>query len=279
MANYKDLIANDDNHFLGLLTEDSLEIDLVPVDRARAEVDIHTCAARLSVNNIRLEYSQYFNCAINHFKKEGDPKFMAFWNVYDIAKALIPTDSRNITAMKVHYGVSPSSEIVLFFEPIALIANNNQPATGTVEYNVIESKHYFAFDPFLNRFNEMDSGLIKKYLDLYNESISIARNAGNLNFDKFSKGVDSEAVIFTFQQFLNVIWDNKDSGYELSIFNAVRLDSNYNIYRHSLYLAPNLVRPPRSIAPFAALGPLTGVYADLGHLCPPNCPRVKFIIE
>ena len=223
--------------------------------------------------------------AVDTFAAEIDTASLRyFYNTYVVP--LIGPTGRKVTAMQITFGIDNTNKIILYYQPLCLAYSGTQSVNG-ITYSCYKSsatstKYYVYTKGAFSAANYKQ----KFYWDSarYTDSIEIRHNWAE-HISKFYLEGDTEdvhKVIYSFQEIFAVIRDNEPNGNDsLKISNstvtAQELNSKgvmANYIRHTLLLGPKTLNPVHIVT-------VKGLYADLGNLCPPDCPSsgVYYIIE
>lgn len=114
----------------------------------------------------------------------------------------------------------------------------------------------------------------EEYLERYKLVVNIKhrKDEGHLSFDP---GKDVKSVIFSFQEIFVLLYDNSTD--EIKIYNAIRKVYDFDGFevKHSLVLATEGTGYESKSFMYS----FYNRYANLTHLCPPNCARFLYPIE
>lgn len=204
----------------------------------------------------------------------GDPEsttsIEAFTSLFDKATDLRSNEANYLTGLKFHYGINDlGTKIVVLYQPVLFYRDQTIDLTNKI-YNFKEKLgSYYIWDG-ANIFVKIDNP--SPYFERYRTRIKI-KHFENANHSDFIQDTDTERAIFSFQEIFRLIRDNLDIENldvikNMWVYNAVLTteDDPAMEKRHSLLLSSEVYQQP--------LESLRGKFANLAHLCPPNCKVV-----
>jgi hypothetical protein len=247
-----------------IANEDPLLIDTMAVDSEAGDLRIRNCYTHLKIDGRTFGDSD----RVIDTTKNGYTPFLKLYNIA-LAKAGSPAGDY-LTGVKINLGIDNSGKISALYQAVGLnkskIQDPNLPPKK-VQYDVTSDTDYYSYDSGSGTF-ELKTDLTS--LAAYKTKICIVHdnNAGT-NCTSFIAGTDVELIIFSFQEIFSLIYDNDSD--TISICNAIEQDPSQTQtpVKHSLLLAPDGL----------GLLSLKGVYANLAHLCPPNCNQIAPTLE
>ena len=191
-----------------------------------------------------------------------------FVKLYTEAMKLYNNEPNYITALRIK--LTADDDIIrLIYQPILLLRYMVlNEAEKIVPYNVAAEGGSFIYDTVSRDFVSMPT-IFNTYPAKYKANMSILRNDDDDNetYTGYIQGIDTESVIFSFQEISTMISDNPTAK-RFFIFNCIKNYSNDPVapIKNSLILSPNLYpNDSHGITPFY------NMYGNLAHLCPPNC--------
>lgn len=281
--NPKNEIADLNPDFLTTLkNERALWLDKHVVEKVKGDDAITACDNYIQINSSPL------NGTLPTKIKKG-----ALYQLFKDSSALRSSEA-DILALKIHYGVTESNTICFCYQPIALNLKDELHDAEAQKHGIFL---IIAEGPIYN----YSSSVFQKITELelhserYRTGVKIFRYEGINDFNSFREG-DAKSAIFSFQEIFALLHDNDDSE-ELNIFNCIkRVHKTKNKFeiKHSLLLASLKFGPLDTtemflknlsegntveLSPFIIPIEFKGLYANLAHLCPPNCARFLYPLE
>lgn len=244
--------------------------DLFPFIPAENEINLKRCVVDRSeaseeifaVNHYLRLYDEVINGSTPVEIIKDASKFV---KLYTEAMKLYNNEPNYITALRIR--LTADEDIIrLVYQPILLLRSTVlNEAEKIVQYNIAAEGNDFIYDNASRDFIPMPA-IFNTYPAKYKANMSIIRNEEE-NHTRYIQGIDTEAVIFSFQEISTMISDNP-AAKRFFIFNCIKTYSNDPVasIRNSLMLSPNLY-PGDS----QGIGPFYKMYGNLAHLCPPNC--------
>jgi hypothetical protein len=280
--NPKDKIATTNSQLTALGSERALYLNDHVVDRIDGDNLIMACDEYIQIGTVPLN-------GLIHTKLGGSALFKLFNDSSGLRSSAV-----DILALKIHFAVNENNTLYFYYQPIAAKLNEefHDPHNRKQGlFLVIKEGPIYEYVNF--SFKEItDSGLPTAR---YEERTQIYRH-GSINAYKGINEEDTKATIFSFQEIFALMHDNDDSQ-ELNIFNCIKripqINHNFEV-KHSLLLATFSLRPAYNLKRFQkfSLGDadtisssliipidFKGLYANLTHLCPPNCSRLIYPLE
>ncbi len=256
-----------------LLQEDTTNLDLHPKPKEEAEAEIKACEHYLKVGDTN----------INGLVPIEKIKRIAFLELYIKANDLIG-EGNYLTGLKIEFGIDLANNLSLVYKPIRFY--NGTSNLGSSTYDKKEGVS-FKYNNGENRFDSISEDERCALVLRYEEIIRIKHSdrTGDTHTN-FIKGKDIESMIFSFQEIFALMYDNRSVGVNdifdrpnvnpILFFNYVKKEKidDYYSAKHSLLLSPNL-------QPKVEIGILDfkNMYANLAHLCPPNCERSGHVFK
>lgn len=192
-------------------------------------------------------------------------------SMFNKAMTLYNKQENYVTGLKMVLGADSSSKkIVLGYRPLlmqraAIVFSNG--GVNINSYNIVNEGSFFIYKPANDpgeRFEAISD--FSSYTKEYSLKFRIRRNKSEIAPTPYIQDVDTDAVIFSFQEIFTMIDDNSPEKKTL-IFNSIVEDHDHvATIRNSLILSPNIV--PTLNKSFVST---KNMYSDLAHLCPPNC--------
>lgn len=247
----------------GLENEDPIVLDAMVVDRAAGDARRASCYTHLKINGRALDESD----SVIDTPRDRHTPFIA---LHTIAERLAGSPASDyVTGLKMNLGIK-AGKICILYQAVGLtksaIQSGNLQA-GQREYDVICDADYYIY--------QKESNTFEKTTDLtpisdYKVLITI-RHKDRLGtpFTGFIEGIDIESAIFSFQEIFAVLDHNPGSD-TVGICNAIEIapEQTETPVKHALILAPDALQIT-----------FYNVYADLAHLCPPNCNKLIYTIR
>jgi len=206
-----------------------------------------------------------------------------------------------ITGIKMSLGLqSGLTKMKLIFEPVklCLIGKDTVTATGSSgtftyiagTFSIVgtDEKKYF-YDESGKKFQELHDTLVNNDTARYMRNVLIKHYATSSpesftvhpTNDTLS---DVKSVFFSFQEIMRLYEDNTGTNY-IKIWNSLR-DYSYvslgtiSIRKHSVFMGPaSMNKLIRQEDKFIYPGGFDRAYANLAHLCPPNCLTLVFRLD
>jgi len=176
-----------------------------------------------------------------------------------------------ITGLKLILGSdSASKKIVLGYRPLVMkrgLISYPTESMSIKSYNIAKEGSFFMYKPTNlpgKRFEPVSD--YSSYTIEYSEKFYISRTKSDIFPKKYIYDVDTNTVIFSFQEIFTMIDDNSPEKKTL-IFNCM-VDDHEPVAtkRNSFILSPNILPTLNK-----SLDSAKNMYTDLAHLCPPNC--------
>lgn len=195
-----------------------------------------------------------------------------FCDLYDAAVAIAASAAnctKNIPALRIYLASkSDFSAMELIYEPVALC---HVAAIGNEDEFVITAasspKYYVYTGATFTPVADTSAAV------LYRENQRIKRSS-TATVDSFDKNKDVRTLIFAFQEIGKLIYDNAEP--EVTVWSAItkkKIAVNDSSHSHSILMGPKQIGPAKK----RFLTSFNLVYANLAHLCPANCVRVRFL--
>lgn len=246
-------IAQKHAQLSGLLSEDTLDLSLSPLDTLIARDEIALCKTYIKVRNL----------ATDLVYKIDQVKLRSFDFLFDEANKKIIYGVNYVTALEISFGiVAGTNKITPIYTPLYLQRINPVPPSPN-NYGVIDRCGDFVYDG--TRFNPATPTELN-YKTIYKNDILI-KHLGDANPSAFIPGVDPTSVIFPFQTIYALENDNPGIT-ELWLYNAIRKTAvvGGDDIKHCILLSPEIKGEPL----------FGGKFANRGHLCPPDCNSVFY---
>jgi len=195
----------------------------------------------------------------------GSNALSRFTFLFTKAANLWTDETHYVTALKFNYGIA-NNKIKVLYQPILLVRNKDLGSDGKV-YTYTEKTEmpikYYSWKGQEDGFEEISAGNI---LTAYSQNMKIKHFTNASAFTNYVDGIDTKCLTLTFQEIFRLIDDSDKANY-IWIYNAVVSEENDHDHeieiRHSLLLAA-MEFIPQSVD-------FRGKFANLAHLCPPNC--------
>ncbi|MCW3071076.1 MAG: hypothetical protein JWO44_966 [Bacteroidetes bacterium] len=254
---------------VSLNNEDTILIDYTAVDVVTGRRRVDDCASNLKFP-LR-SFNKYDELMDVITFEPGQEKYEKFYALFKSATTLATNiKPKYVTGLKMNLGIDISNnKLCLLYQPVGIVESlTPNPQPNEVEYAIIEDEDdYYYYDG-----TQFKSTTDKSSIVRYTSTIELKHKKNAAQFEKFKKYTDVESIIFSFQEIFAVIYYNNTSN-NISIVNAIHEDvkGSETFIQHSLLLAPEGVHSEKGI--------LTGVYANLANLCPPNCHKITYTLE
>jgi hypothetical protein len=250
--------------FPSITDEDNIDIRRCAVPKERATEEI------IDVN----KYLKLYDSEVHGFLPVetviGPSKFN---KLYAEAIKLYRNEPNYITALKVKI-VADTDSIKLIYRPILLLRSSIIDTTSKiVEYQISREGEDFIYDISSKDFIPIPN-TYGTYAANYKTHMRIMRNPEE-EYTPYISGIETEFVIFSFQEILEMISDNP-AARRLFIFNCIKQYSNDPIasIKNSLMLSPDI-----NLTGEKFIGPFPKMYGNLAHLCPPNCNMLRYKLD
>jgi len=298
MATYvslKETIASAYNDLADLINEDTLYIDQLTILRKEGEYFINLCRSSIILNNAFLTKTMIAQVNWKHF-----------YPLFNFATRLKPNSSTGyVTGLRIHWGISVDGGVQSLcpvFQPVCLNLNEkgltyNSSLHTTNKYDIVETqKAYYTYDG--TSFNTCTENEFTTYTTNYRNLILFSRDGGatKLPFnDAMDIKGDVRSELYTFQEIFAEMYVNQlDYVY---LYNAIKTVPSQDLFKHTIFLSPNIVTeaiPMLAIRHISIEGSVSAMFealsfrthfpqncfADLAHLCPPNCDmKLPFEME
>lgn len=274
--NPKNLIAANNTSLSSLSNESTinLEFHVKDVDPANREID--ECKNQLRISktlggvDVNVDGDQVIDTIIG----------CHFLGLYNVAQELSGSGCY-LTGLKIIFGINNNNEICLVYQPV-LLQNEQEtsPDSKVCSYRIIESSSCFQYDKTDGFKNCSGKGDL---VAAYKSKIKIKHNATETH-SPFLPGVDVESMVFSFQEIFALMYENRKAEADQNIFyknndpvliyNCIRensIDPSFK-YKHSLLLSTVASSKMKEVG-------FSGKFANLAHLCPPNCKNDSFIFR
>lgn len=198
-----------------------------------------------------------------------------------------------ITGLRLSFGLEEDlSGMKIIYEPIKMCLISSTVVTqggksytnGTFSVVGTYSVKY-CFDETANNnigeFVSITNDVAIAGINLYKNSVRIKHTSGAAA-TSFTTG-DVESVIFSFQE-IKALYDDNDSPEHpeyISVWNTSRdfILSGPPVRKHSLILGPDYLGVSDEKSVYFFSGEFRNAFANLAHLCPPNCQTLIFRIK
>lgn len=244
--------------------EDPIVLDAMVVDRTAGDARRTSCYTHLKIDGRALDES---DSVIDAPRDRHTP----FIVLFTIAERLAGSPASDyVTGLKMNLGIKDGKMCILY-QAVGLTKSaiqNKNVRTGQREYNIICDTDYYFYQKESNTF-ERTTDITP--LSEYKELITIRHNdEPGTGFTRFIEGSDIESAIFSFQEIFAVLDHNPGSD-TVGICNAIEIapEQTETSVKHALILAPDGLQ----------ITDFYNVYADLAHLCPPNCHKLIYTIR
>jgi hypothetical protein len=279
LSNPKDEIAGEFKDFAGLKDEAAISIKATALSTSSGREAINDCKDHLKIDDRKFDAGDRLidRIMINPIESKGKiNRYNDFLELYQYAKNEAAGSAGYITALRMHLGLNTADKLCILYQPVGLTidADQSQLPAGTVRYAVKESGRYYFYDPINKKFGKAgDTSCLGRYMEL----IKIRRtNAITAKYYSYEADVDTQAIIFPFQEIFTLLHDNDLAERNtFSVYSSIAEEKKDGALRikHSLVMAPT------GTGPKIFEGALKGVYANLAHLCPPHCKKVEVKME
>lgn len=271
--NPKNQIVHLEPRLKGLEKEKTLDLNLSVLSEIDGDNDIYAAHFFVKINGNGIESNKpVVEISRDHLIK-----------LYEDSSANREND-QNVLALRFLFGIE-NDKIILIYQPVEL-----KPTSEFID--AMHQKHGFFAENDLkyqysynssSGFTQLKSASILP--DNYREGIRLRRTKRD-EFKRHDIATDVKSVLYSFQEIFAVIYDSYST--VIDIYNCVRrVDNSRGVYemKHSLVLAAENTRPfiqaagneSKELAPLAMLEKFTNQYANLAHLCPPNCPGTPIV--
>lgn len=245
--------------------EDQIFLESCPVDLVKGSLSIFAFQSYIRLNNIPV------NGAIPAEVIEDNTKFAG---LFAEAMKLYNQQANYITGFQIILGVNSNfTKIVLGYKPLLLVKEAVISATATTKINAYTIAkngpiHIYGYDSVSKETKFIPAPAdYTQYIQNYADKIDVRRHDVETDPTDYMAGVDTNSVIFSFQEVFSMIDANAPEKRAL-IFHCMVSDHNpVATKRNSLIMSPNIY--PTTYE--KALTTFKNMYSDLAHLCPPNC--------
>jgi hypothetical protein len=267
-TNPRDQIKKLSTELSVLGNEDLLNIDLVPVNVTMGTAHIKDCKGYLKKNSLKFEES-------DALIEATAGNYAVFYDLFATATKLANATANYATGLRMYFGLvngekGAPPKMKLLYKPVGLVKKQDT-TDGKREYTVTLGADYYEYKTgaFVKT---TDTSFIDNYKNPATGISMIHIKGGNV-YDAFEEGYDVGSVTFSFQEIFALIYDNSQCN--VSIYNSIKMIAQDEIdyVKHCLLLAPPDVYEKMEV------GPLTGVFANLAHLCPPHCNRMVYKLD
>lgn len=271
--NPKDNIADSNPEKLGKLKfERALSLQKHPVKGPDGDDMISICSKYIKLQTTPLVSENMYATILKS----------ALYELYFLSNSL-RTSPSDILALKIILGANEDDTTHFFYQPVCLnlkeeIFDAELQKQGI--YNIVnEGEIHNYSEP---EFRPSDP---TNHVALYKKSVKIKHDY-NDPFTGFIKDTDVTSVIFSFQEIFAFIYDITPEKPVFYIYNCARKihtdEETYDV-KHSLLLGSEIrVRadePALEKKKVSELKDFRAAYANLAHLCPPNCARFLYPLE
>lgn len=180
-----------------------------------------------------------------------------------------------LRAIRINYGLNATSKAMLLYYQPLFLKRIDSVGKSHIKFQPEASPYYYYYDNQKKKFvHEPDQSKITAAADRYAKHISFRKSNGK--FRLFYPGqVDSSdvtACIFPFEEIEEMVKDNEAT--HVYIINAgEEIENNGKTYlRHVMLLGPDSLE-------HHIRGVFYRKYANLTHLCPPNCTQHFFDLK
>lgn len=178
------------------------------------------------------------------------------------------TDALDVLALKIIFCVDGNHNLHYLYQPICLGLKEELYDARLQKQGIFDITDKGDIYKYAYPAASFTSTVIGTSATTYQHELKIVRRKKD-GFETYSNG-DVTSVIFSFQEIFALLHDN-DSDL-VKVYNAIRrtVDAQGFVSRHSLILAGKALGP---------LFPFENRYANLAHLCPPNCYRLMYPLQ
>lgn len=200
----------------------------------------------------------------------------AFQTMKDSALALRDTFSGNyLLALKINYGLDEtSSKMLLYYQPLFL-KRITPTGKSHIEFQPQNSPHYYYYDNTKKLFAyEPDFKKVTEAFGRYGKHVYFKTTGGHFRacYPGNSDTSDVQACIFPFQEIDEMVKDNQAT--HVYIINS---GEDINV-KGKAFLRQVMILGPDSLEHHVR-GVFYRKYANLTHLCPPNCHQHFFDLK
>lgn len=271
--NPKDKIADKNpTELIALKKERKLSLEWHPVKGSNGDDMITICKSYIKLQN-------------THLISENMPASIlksALSKLYLESNYLRTSDS-DILALKIILGVNENNTTHFFYQPICLNLKEELFDAALQKQGV----YVVATEGAIHDYNSLifQPSALANHDARYKERVKI-RHDYNDPFTDFIDDADVTSIIFSFQEMFSFIYDVEIEHPEFYIYNCVRKiftgEETYDV-KHSLLLATEKRVPPVDVPLLKGIMAVQYIqrtaYANLAHLCPPNCNRFLYPLE
>ncbi len=235
-------------------------IDLTPheMDEDTGNFEISEFAA-----NVRTSAGAISSRSVNII--ENDHFCLLRERAEDIASAQNCTAS--VAALKIIFGLTPDlKKVELVYQPVSLCLTQLSGNTATFSVQEGSSPQYYTYDP-----GGFSSGANLVAAQRYREASRMKHRTGTA-FRSFVQDTNVVSIIFSFQEIGKLIDDNSQD--KVVVWNALTkkvVSAGDSLHYHTLLMGASDLTGPQKM-----LGAFTHRFANLAHLCPPNCVTLNF---
>lgn len=245
----------------GMISEDIINLALVPVSPATGNIEIMDCLDYLRLNG---EYVELLAQKI---------PLCAMEELYIEAGKISHTTQGHVTGLKIYFGVKTDSasgmqQIFPIYQPLYMQREQSE-IIGAAVYHALEDRYYVFESDAIRQITNAEAD---EYREHYRQQVTI-KHYEEHDFTDFRKDHDVEGVIFPFQTIFTLMYDNDVQ--EVYLYNAIR---KKNIGREGIWHCI-LLLPEEMELFFGNGGILDGKYANRSRLCPPDCYILRYNVQ
>jgi hypothetical protein len=169
-----------------------------------------------------------------------------------------------IPGVRFVYSLNSNNKVRLLYQPVCL--NYEKDSANYLHFKPIEvnPSNYFVYDASrdVDRFQAASADDVDG-ISRYEKNIKIRSGKGYRNF---KLGVDTRSTVFALYE-LGLLFSSNDDEF-VQMYNAEVIDSLRQIRRHTIILEASKT--------LKLVGGYDRNYANLSHLCPPDCASLMF---
>lgn len=262
-ATASEVIQRKSGFIHGIISEDILNLALVPVNPGDGNKEIMDCLEYLRLNGQYME-----------FLVQTVP-LRAMEELYIEAGKIPHTVHGHVTGLKIYFGIKadsvtggPMQQIFPIYQPLYM-QREQSDVLGSTIYHALEDKYYVFESDVIRQITHAEAD---EYREHYRQQVTI-KHYGENDFSDFRRDHDVEGVIFPFQTIFTLMHDNEVP--EVYLYNAIRRKNNgQDGIWHCVLLLPEEME-----LFFGNGGILDGMYANRSRLCPPDCYIIRYNVQ